>query len=96
VASIRDGMKLAPDWPTTAFRLKELYGDATARFDRQLADLWVAAEANLNEPGLAFLLGYQLWFTGDRRAATTLFRATAPRVKDPALIERFLRAADRP
>ena len=95
VASIRDGMKLAPDWPTSAFRPKDLYGTAAARFDLHLTDLRQAADANPTEPGLAFLLGSQLWFTGDRPAATKLFRATAPRVKDAAVIDRFLRVAEK-
>ncbi|HUR54286.1 MAG TPA: hypothetical protein VMZ71_09150 [Gemmataceae bacterium] len=96
VTSIREGMKLAPDWPAAAFRPKELYGANAARFDAHVADLRLAAEANPAEPGLAFLLGYQLWFTGDRPAATKLFRAAAPRVKDATTIERFLRVPEKP
>ena len=94
VASIRDGMKLAPDWPTTAFRPKDLYGTAAARFGTHLTDLRLAVEANPAEPGLTFLLGYQLWFTGDRPAATKLFRDAVPRVKDAAVIDRFLRVPE--
>jgi hypothetical protein len=96
VAAVRDGMKLAPDWPAGTFRAKELYGPAEARFDQHLADLAGAAEANPDEPGLTFLLGYQFWFGGDRAAAAKLFRTAAGRVKDPALVDRFLSVADKP
>lgn len=91
VASVRDGMKLSPDWPTSGFKPKEWYGDAPAGFDIHLADLRRAADANPAEPTLAFLLGYQLWFSGDRPAARKLFAAAAPRVRDATAIDRFLR-----
>ena len=95
VASVRDGMKLAPDWPSAAFKPKEWYGDA-ANFDAHLAKLREAVDANPEEPTLAFLLGYQLWFAGDRPAARKLFAAIAPRVKDAGDLERFQRVPVKP
>jgi len=93
VAAIRDGMKKAPDWPASRFRLKELYEKNDARFETHLADLRAAANKNPDDPALAFLLGYHLWFLGEREAAIKLFRHASPRVKDNSPIERFLREA---
>lgn len=93
VADIRDGMKKAPDWPTGAFNPKDLYGPATEWFDAHLAALRKAVAANPTDPALAFLLGYQLWFTGDRPGAAKHFRDAATLAPGNAMIERFLREA---
>lgn len=94
VAHVRDGLRLAPEWPAGTFRAKEWYTGAEARFDAHLAELAKAADGHPDEPGLTFLLGYQLWFGGDKAAATKLFRAAAVRVKDASMVERFLRVAE--
>jgi hypothetical protein len=95
VASIRDGLKLAPNWPASGFRPKAMYGDQPARFDTQLADLRKAVAANPTEPALQFLLAYELWFGGDRVEAAKLFRDLADRVKDTAPVEPFLKAKEK-
>ncbi len=94
VAAIRDGMRHAPDWPATTFNLKELYGPNAAAFDEHLAELKKAAAAEPNDPTLGFLLGYHLWFLGEKTEAVKLFRRAAQRVKDAGVIERFLREAE--
>ncbi len=95
VADIRDGMKKAPDWPAAKFDPKELYGPAADRFEAHLAALRKAVAANPADPALAFLLGYELWFTGDRPAAMQLFRDAAKLTPGNAMVGRFLKEADR-
>jgi Flp pilus assembly protein TadD len=93
VAAIRDGMRRAPDWPATTFRLKELYGP-NAAFDEHLKELKQAAAANPADPTLGFLLGYHLWFLGEKAEAVKLFKRASRQVKDRGLIERFLAEAE--
>jgi tetratricopeptide (TPR) repeat protein len=94
VAAVRDGMKLSPGWPATAFRPREWYGPDPGRYDAHLAELRAAAAANPDDPTLGFLLGYQVWFTGDRDEAARLFRRVTKQVKDNTIVERFLREVD--
>jgi predicted Zn-dependent protease len=94
VAAIRDGMRRAPDWPATKFNLKELYGPNAAAFDEHLGELKKAAAADPTDPTLGFLLGYHLWFLGEKAEAVKLFRRAARQVKDRGLIERFLAEAE--
>lgn len=90
VAAIRDGLKRDPDWPATTFRLREIYGLFPNRFDGHLAELRDALAANPDDPTLTFLLGYQLWFLGNKEDAAKLFRRAAERAKNPGIAERFL------
>jgi hypothetical protein len=90
VADIRDGMKKAPDWPAAKFDAKALYGPATDRFDAHLAALRKALFANPADPALHFLLGYELWFSGDRPAAAKAFLDAAKLAPGNAMIDRFL------
>lgn len=92
VAAIRDGLALTPDWPTKAFDLRELYGPAGVAFDEHLAELKAAAKADPSDATLAFLVGYHLWFLGDKAEAEKLFRGAVKQVRDPAVIEAFLKA----
>jgi Tfp pilus assembly protein PilF len=94
VAAIRDGVRHAPDWPAATFRLKELYGPNAAALDEHLGELKKAAAADPNDPTLGFLLGYHLWFLGEKAEAVTLFKRAARQVKDRGLIERFLAEAE--
>lgn len=95
VASIRDGLKLDPNWPASGFKPKGMYGDQPTRFDTQLAELRKARAENPTEPALQFLLAYELWFGGDRVEAAKLFRDLAGRVKDTAPIDSFLKAGEK-
>jgi tetratricopeptide (TPR) repeat protein len=96
VEAIREGMKLAPDWPTAAFRPLDYYGPSPQLFGAHLATLRKALAENPGEPLLQFLLGYELWFNGDHAEAAGLFRAAARGAKGNALIGYFVKIADRP
>lgn len=93
VAAIRDGLRLAPNWPFAAFRPREFYGEDAARYDIHLAELRRVVAAHPDDATVAFLLGYQLWFIGERDEAVMLFRRATKQVRDNAIIERFLQAA---
>lgn len=77
VAAIREGLDLDPDWPAGTFDPKEPYGANAAAFAVHLADLRAAVAAHPGEPTLAFLLGYQLWFVGERAEARRWFAVAA-------------------
>ena len=94
VAAVRDGMRAAPDWPAAAFRPKDLYGPHPDRFAAHLAELRRAAADNPADPAPAFLLGYELWFTGERDEAARLFRRVTKQVRDNEIVERFLKEVD--
>lgn len=94
VAAIRDGMRRAPDWPASGFNPKEFYGPAAAQFDRHLADLREATYAAPDDPAVGFLLGYHLWFLGEKGEAVKLFRRASRQARDNGIIERFLIEAD--
>jgi hypothetical protein len=92
-AAIQRGLKWQPGWPNSAFRPRSLYGERTAAYDQHLAQLAAAAEKNPNDDSLLFLLGYQLWFDGERDKALVLFqRAAGLRIESPH-VDRFLKAA---
>ena len=90
VAAIRDGMRRAPDWPAQKFDPRALYGPDAARFDAHLAELQRACALDPADPTVGFLLGYHLWFLGEKAEAVKLFRRAAKQVKDGVVIERFL------
>ena len=94
VAAIRDGMTRAPDWPASGFRPREWYGPAAEAFDAHLGELRRASADRPADPALLFLLGYHLWFLGDKDDAAKLFREAAGRVRDGGVVERFLIEAD--
>ncbi|HJZ57350.1 MAG TPA: hypothetical protein VKE74_20445, partial [Gemmataceae bacterium] len=93
VAAVREGMKLAPDWPASGFRPRDLYGTTPDRFDVHITALRKALAENPGDPTLQFLLGYELWFGGNRAEATELFRAADRGAKGNPLIGRFLKEA---
>ena len=94
VDAIRDGTKLAPDWPAGGFRPRDAYGTSPDKFDDHIAALRKALAENPGEPVLQFLLGYELWFSGKHDEATELFRAAARGAPGNVLIGRFLKEAD--
>ena len=83
VSAIRAGLKLDPAWPASAFDPKEPYGANSAAFTGHLAELRKAVAANPGEPTLEFLLGYQLWFAGEKAEAKKWFDAVAKRLGAP-------------
>lgn len=80
VAGIRRGLARDPKWPGSGFDPKELYGDKPERFVLHLLALKKALAENPDEATLEFLLGYELWFGGDRAEARRLFGAAAKRL----------------
>jgi tetratricopeptide (TPR) repeat protein len=88
-ARIRLGLARDPKWPVAAFNPLELYGGHPERFVLHLIAL---KKANIDNPGqvtLEFLLGYQLWFTGEKAEADKLFRAAEGRLPAPGPIALF-------
>jgi tetratricopeptide (TPR) repeat protein len=77
VKSIERGMKLAPDWPQSGFRLDELYADNLAAKRMHFEQLATAAEKEADSADLMYLLGVELFFDGQpQRAQTFLARAS--------------------
>jgi tetratricopeptide (TPR) repeat protein len=89
VANIRAGLARDPKWPAAAFNPPDLYGDRPERFVLHLLALKKAVADNPNQATLEFLLGYQLWFSGEKAEADKLFRAAEKRLPDPDPIALF-------
>jgi hypothetical protein len=89
VAAVRAGLALDPAWPASLFDPKEPYGAGAVRFAEHLAELRTAAAANPDEPTLQFLLGYQLWFIGEKAEARKWFAAAEKRLANPEVIALF-------
>jgi len=87
-ARIRDGLARDPKWPLSPFRAAELYA-APERFATHLAELKKAVADNPGLVTLEFLLGYQLWFSGEKAEADRLFRAAEKRLPDPGPLALF-------
>lgn len=95
VTAIGAGMKLAPDWPAGGFRLKELYGATADRFPAHVAAVRAALTEHPGDPGLQFLLGYELWFGDGRAEAAELFAAAARGSRNNPVVVRFLKEANK-
>jgi hypothetical protein len=94
VAAIHAGMRLQADWPQNPFRPRlELYQGKEADFDWHLQRLATVLSKNPEDATFLFLLGYQLWFDGQRMEALPLFLRARPSAENPAFIDRFLKAA---
>jgi hypothetical protein len=89
VAFIRAGLALDPTWPASTFDPKEPYGANAGNFAIHLADLRKAVAANPGEPVLQFLLGYELWFIGERVEAKKWFTAAEKGLDAPGPIALF-------
>ena len=88
-ASLRDGLVRDPAWPKSAFAPAVLHGDRPERFVLHLIALKKAVADNPGQPALEFVLGYQLWFSGDKAEADRLFRAAEKRLPAPGVIALF-------
>ena len=89
VAGIREGLTRDPKWPAAAFDPAELYDGRAALYATHLDALKKAVADNPGQPALEFLLGYQLWFGGDKAEAAKLFRAAEKRLAAPGPIALF-------
>jgi hypothetical protein len=92
VVAIHAGMRLQPDWPDAGFRSRALYGANPADFPAQLQRLADAQAHWPDDPILAFLYAYQLWFDNRKDEARMLFQRAKAFTPDPSFIERFLHA----
>jgi Tetratricopeptide repeat len=90
--AVKEGLAQWPDWPTVRFRPMLLYGANIAGYPDQLRQLKTVLADYPDDPLLLFLSGYQLWFDGRRDEARQLFLRARPRLRDPALVEPFLKA----
>ncbi len=89
VARIRDGLARDAKWPTAAFDPAEMYDGRADRFTTHLAALKKAVADNPGQAALEFLLGYELWFSGEKAEAEKLFRAAEKRLAAPGPISLF-------
>ena len=89
VAAVRAGLALDPVWPAGLFDPKEPYGAGAGRYAEHLAELRKAVGANPREAEPAFLLGYQLWFVGEKAEARKWFAAAEPRLAGPEVLALF-------
>jgi hypothetical protein len=89
VARIREGLDRDPKWPAAAFDPAGPYGGRPDRFAAHLAELKKAVADNPGRATLEFLLGYQLWFAGEKAEAEKLFRAAEKRLAAPGPIALF-------
>jgi tetratricopeptide (TPR) repeat protein len=89
VTAIRAGLELDRTWPTSPFDPKELYGANPALFADHLATLRGVVAANPGEATLEFLLGYELWFIGEKVEAKKWFDLAEKRLPAPGPITLF-------
>jgi len=89
VARIREGLARDPNWPKSAFKPDELYGDRPERFVVHVVALRKTLTTNPNQGSLEFLLGYQLWFSGEKDEANKLLRAAEIHLAAPAPVGLF-------
>jgi tetratricopeptide (TPR) repeat protein len=80
VAAIRTGLDLDTTWPASPFDPKELFGPNPATFSDQLAILRGVVAANPADATLEFLLGYELWFIGEKVEARKWFNLAEKRL----------------
>jgi hypothetical protein len=92
VAAIYVGMQLQPNWPNVPYRSRDLYGTKTGDLTDQLRRLAETSAKNGDDPFLAFLYAYQLWFDNRREEARLLFQRAKTLTSDPSFIDRFLQA----
>ncbi len=90
VTAIQRGLKWHPQWPAAAFQPRALYGEKGKQFQQHLGQLAAAIEKSPNDDGLLFLLGYQLWFDGEKEKAQMVFRRAASFTADPSAMSGFL------
>lgn len=89
VTAIRAGLALDPAWPAGTFDPKEPYGANAAAFAAHLAELRKTVAANPGEATLEFLLGYQLWFIGEKVEAKKWFETAEKRLAVPGPLALF-------
>ncbi|HEV3386055.1 MAG TPA: tetratricopeptide repeat protein [Gemmata sp.] len=89
VSGIRAGLEFDRNWPSSPFDPKELNGANPGLFNDHLAALRGVVAANPREPALEFLLGYELWFIGEKVEAKKWFDLAEKRLPAPGPIALF-------
>jgi hypothetical protein len=89
VTAIRAGLALDRTWPASPFDPKELYGANPALFADHLAALREVVAANPSDASLQFLIGYELWFIGEKVEARKWFDLAEKRLPAPGPIALF-------
>jgi tetratricopeptide (TPR) repeat protein len=86
-----DGLHFVPQWPSVNQDIRKHFGDV-AVYNLLMDDLRAAAEKNPDDGSLQFLLGYHLYFTGQRDAAKTYFERVLKNDPNHAAAREFLDA----
>lgn len=73
VAAFKKGLDLDPDWPTSEFRLDQLYGPNRMAKTAHIDALAAAAAEEPDNPDLLFLVGVFLFFDGQPQRARPFF-----------------------
>ena len=69
--AVTSGLHYLPEWPAITLDLRTLHHDP-AEYEGLLEDLQAKAEAAPEDANLQFLLGYELYFTGEKAAGRTI------------------------
>ena len=89
--ALRSGLTLNPDWPSTPYNIKELYGQRGNAWAEDVVELKSILAANPGDHTLQFVAGCCEWFSGHRQAALKLFEQAQPDF--PSECQRFFDAA---
>ncbi|HVA47725.1 MAG TPA: tetratricopeptide repeat protein [Pirellulales bacterium] len=93
--SVRRGMALDPDWPTSRFRVDQIYGENRAAKQMHLEQLATAAEKHPENADLIFLLAVELFFDEQPSRAKTFFKRAGQLGTEDHLVRAFLDAIPR-
>lgn len=88
--AIKRGLALDPHWPSSPFRLDDLYTDDQLAKSGHLEHLALAIEAEPERADLMFLLGVELFLDGQRRRSRPFFERAGALGEDDAMVRRFL------
>lgn len=88
--SIRRGLALDPHWPSSPFRLDDLYTDDQLAKGGHLEHLALAIEAEPERSDLIFLLGLELFLDGQRHRSRLFFERARALGEDDRMVRRFL------
>ncbi len=83
----RRGLAIDPQWPASAFRFDDIYGDEFSKADVH-EKLAAAAEEQAHSPDPQFVLGILLYFDGEKERASAFFGNVVDMVgaSDPAAL----------
>ena len=74
---LKQGLKIAPEWPRSGFRVEALYGNNRAAKTAHLGTLSQAVAAKPSDADLPFVLGVFVHFGGEADRAAFLFERAA-------------------